>query len=160
MVDRLRALGIEDEAVLGAFGAVPRHRFVGSALATQAYEDTSLPIGLGQTISKPSVVARMLVLLGATPACPEVGLRPHRIGGKNPDRRDPVGRQVGRDRGARPHSALQNQQVDGLGHPVGEGGRRQLDTFAGAVVVVGQAGAGGVAGQGLPQVFGGRGHAS
>ena len=62
MVDRLRALGIEDEAVLGAFGAVPRHRFVDSALATQAYEDTSLPIGLGQTISKPSVVARMLVL--------------------------------------------------------------------------------------------------
>ena len=47
----------------GAFGAVPRHRFVDSALATQAYEDTSLPIGLGQTISKPSVVARMLSLL-------------------------------------------------------------------------------------------------
>jgi protein-L-isoaspartate(D-aspartate) O-methyltransferase len=73
MVDRLRALGIEDEAVLGAFGAVPRHRFVDSALATQSYEDTSLPIGLGQTISKPSVVARMLALLGATAACRERG---------------------------------------------------------------------------------------
>ncbi len=43
--------------------AVPRHQFVDSALVTQAYEDTSLPIGLGQTISKPSVVARMLSLL-------------------------------------------------------------------------------------------------
>ena len=43
--------------------AVPRHHFVDSALVDQAYEDTSLPIGLGQTISKPSVVARMLELL-------------------------------------------------------------------------------------------------
>jgi len=68
MVARLRAEGIACEPVLQAFGAVPRHRFVDSALATQAYEDTSLPIGLGQTISKPSVVARMLALLheGAT----------------------------------------------------------------------------------------------
>ena len=63
MVARLRAAGIADERVLQAFAAVPRHLFVDSALATQAYEDTSLPIGLGQTISKPSVVARMLVLL-------------------------------------------------------------------------------------------------
>ena len=47
---------------------VLRHRFVDSALATQAYEDTSLPIGLEQTISKPSVVARMLALLGDTDA--------------------------------------------------------------------------------------------
>jgi protein-L-isoaspartate(D-aspartate) O-methyltransferase len=47
-------------SVLQAFAAVPRHRFVDTALAAQAYEDTSLPIGLGQTISKPSVVARML----------------------------------------------------------------------------------------------------
>jgi protein-L-isoaspartate(D-aspartate) O-methyltransferase len=44
-------------------GRVERHRFVDSALVTQAYEDTALPIGLGQTISKPSVVARMLDLL-------------------------------------------------------------------------------------------------
>jgi protein-L-isoaspartate(D-aspartate) O-methyltransferase len=63
MVDRLRAGGIRHEAVLAAMAAVPRHVFVDSALAPQAYEDTSLPIGLGQTISKPSVVARMLELL-------------------------------------------------------------------------------------------------
>jgi protein-L-isoaspartate(D-aspartate) O-methyltransferase len=62
MVQRLRADGIADERVLAAFAEVPRHHFVDSALATQAYEDTSLPIGLGQTISKPSVVARMLSL--------------------------------------------------------------------------------------------------
>jgi protein-L-isoaspartate(D-aspartate) O-methyltransferase len=63
MVDRLRADGIACEPVLRAFSQVERHRFVDSALATQAYEDTSLPIGLQQTISKPSVVARMLWLL-------------------------------------------------------------------------------------------------
>lgn len=63
MVDRLRADGVADERVLAAFAAVPRHVFVDAALATQAYEDTSLPIGHGQTISKPSVVARMLALL-------------------------------------------------------------------------------------------------
>ena len=55
--------GLSHEPVLAAFASVPRHRFVDTALATQAYEDTSLPIGLGQTISKPSVVARMLTLL-------------------------------------------------------------------------------------------------
>ena len=65
MVARLRADGIRCEPVLRAFAAVPRHHFVDSALATQAYEDTSLPIGLGQTISKPSVVSRMLSLLFA-----------------------------------------------------------------------------------------------
>ena len=63
MVERLRAEGVADERVLAAFAAVPRHAFVDAALATQAYEDTSLPIGHGQTISKPSVVARMLALL-------------------------------------------------------------------------------------------------
>jgi len=63
MVQRLRAEGIGCEPVLQAFSQVERHRFVDSALANQAYEDTSLPIGLSQTISKPSVVARMLVLL-------------------------------------------------------------------------------------------------
>lgn len=68
MVQRLRAEGIGDEAVLAAFGRVLRHRFVDSALATQAYEDTSLPIGWEQTISKPSVVARMMCLLNDTPA--------------------------------------------------------------------------------------------
>ena len=60
MVARLRLEGINCEPVLKAMAEVPRHRFVDSALAIQAYEDTSLPIGLGQTISKPSVVARML----------------------------------------------------------------------------------------------------
>ena len=68
MVQLLRKQGVRDEAVLDAMGAIERHRFVDSALVNQAYEDTSLPIGLGQTISKPGVVARMLELLrnGAT----------------------------------------------------------------------------------------------
>lgn len=63
MVERLRADGLRHEAVLAALAAVPRHRFVDAALVTQAYEDTSLPIGHGQTISKPSVVGRMIELL-------------------------------------------------------------------------------------------------
>ncbi|MDP1650597.1 MAG: protein-L-isoaspartate(D-aspartate) O-methyltransferase [Rubrivivax sp.] len=63
MVARLRADGIACEPVLQALAQVDRHVFVDSALANQAYEDTSLPIGLSQTISKPSVVARMLALL-------------------------------------------------------------------------------------------------
>jgi protein-L-isoaspartate(D-aspartate) O-methyltransferase len=63
MVLRLRASGVVNEAVLSSMGAVRRHRFVDPALVTQAYEDTSLPIGHGQTISKPSVVARMIELL-------------------------------------------------------------------------------------------------
>ena len=68
MTQRLRANGITHEQVLDAMAKVPRHLFVDAALVTQAYEDTSLPIGHGQTISKPSVVARMLELLmgGAT----------------------------------------------------------------------------------------------
>ena len=66
MVQKLAAAGVGSSAVLQAMGAVERHRFVDSALANQAYEDTSLPIGLGQTISKPNVVARMCeLLLGA-----------------------------------------------------------------------------------------------
>ena len=63
MVMKLAAQGISDAKVMGAMGAVERHRFVDSALVNQAYEDTSLPIGLGQTISKPNVVARMIELL-------------------------------------------------------------------------------------------------
>jgi protein-L-isoaspartate(D-aspartate) O-methyltransferase len=59
MVDRLRADGIRDEVVLAAMGAVPRHIFVDEALAIRAYEDSPLPIGHGQTISQPWVVARM-----------------------------------------------------------------------------------------------------
>ncbi|KQO25856.1 protein-L-isoaspartate O-methyltransferase [Acidovorax sp. Leaf76] len=66
MVQKLAAGGITSSAVLQAMGAVQRHQFVDSALVNQAYEDTSLPIGLGQTISKPNVVARMCeLLLGA-----------------------------------------------------------------------------------------------
>lgn len=63
MIDRLRAERVCGERVLDALAAVPRHQFIDTALAAQAYEDTSLPIGHGQTISKPSVVARMLGLL-------------------------------------------------------------------------------------------------
>src|SRR4051812_45373089 len=69
MVERLRAKGIRDERVLAALGAVPRHAFVEEALASRAYEDDALPIGFGQTISHPYVVARMieLVVEGKTP---------------------------------------------------------------------------------------------
>ncbi|WP_294638937.1 protein-L-isoaspartate O-methyltransferase [uncultured Aquabacterium sp.] len=67
MVERLKADGLSDGRVLGAFGTVPRHLFVDTALVNQAYEDTSLPIGLGQTISKPSVVGAMLQLLCERP---------------------------------------------------------------------------------------------
>ena len=63
MARRLQAAGLHHPAVLDALASVPRHLFVDAALVTQAYEDTSLPIGHGQTISKPSVVARMLELL-------------------------------------------------------------------------------------------------
>ena len=63
MVERLRASGPLDARVLDAVAAVPRHLFVDAALVTQAYEDTSLPIGHGQTISKPSVVTRMIGVL-------------------------------------------------------------------------------------------------
>jgi protein-L-isoaspartate(D-aspartate) O-methyltransferase len=60
MVERLREKGIEDERVLAAMAAVPRHLFVDEALASRAYEDTALPIGFSQTISQPYVVARMI----------------------------------------------------------------------------------------------------
>jgi len=63
MVKKLAAQGVGDERVLQAMARIERHRFVDSALASQAYDDTSLPIGLGQTISKPGVVARMAELL-------------------------------------------------------------------------------------------------
>jgi protein-L-isoaspartate(D-aspartate) O-methyltransferase len=67
MVRKLADQGIDDAVVLEAMGRVERHRFVDSALVNQAYEDTSLPIGLGQTISKPNVVARMIALLREAP---------------------------------------------------------------------------------------------
>src|SRR5688500_16723941 len=59
MVERLRGRGIRDERVLAAMAAVPRHVFVDEALASRAYEDTALPIGFGQTISQPYIVAAM-----------------------------------------------------------------------------------------------------
>ena len=67
MVQKLAEQGIDDPVVLEAMGRIERHRFVDSALVNQAYEDTSLPIGLGQTISKPNVVARMIALLRQAP---------------------------------------------------------------------------------------------
>jgi protein-L-isoaspartate(D-aspartate) O-methyltransferase len=62
MVERLRTDGIRDEVVLSAMNAIPRHIFVDEALAIRAYEDSPLPIGNGQTISQPWVVARMCEL--------------------------------------------------------------------------------------------------
>ena len=62
MVERLRTDGIRDEVVLSAMNAVPRHIFVDEALAIRAYDDAPLPIGQGQTISQPWVVARMTEL--------------------------------------------------------------------------------------------------
>ena len=67
MVQKLAEQGVDDKVVLDAMGRIERHRFVDSALVNQAYEDTSLPIGLGQTISKPNVVARMIALLREAP---------------------------------------------------------------------------------------------
>lgn len=59
LVQRLREEGITDKRVLDAIGETPRHLFIEEALATRAYEDTALPIGQGQTISQPFVVAMM-----------------------------------------------------------------------------------------------------
>jgi protein-L-isoaspartate(D-aspartate) O-methyltransferase len=59
LVERLRDEGIRNEAVLERIRAVPRHLFVDEALASRAYEDTALPIGFGQTISQPYIVAAM-----------------------------------------------------------------------------------------------------
>lgn len=75
LVERLRESGIRDEAVLNAVRTVPRHLFIDEALASRAYEDTALPIGHGQTISQPWVVARMTetVLEAAPKKVLEVG---------------------------------------------------------------------------------------
>tara|TARA_B110000438_G_scaffold39813_1_gene39728 strand:+ start:123 stop:752 length:630 start_codon:yes stop_codon:yes gene_type:complete len=59
LVQRLIDQGIRSDAVLNQIKNVPRHLFVDEALASRAYEDTALPIGLGQTISQPFIVARM-----------------------------------------------------------------------------------------------------
>ena len=63
MIERLRSQGIQDEVVLAAMSAVPRHIFVDEALASRAYDDVSLPIGHAQTISQPYIVARMIEML-------------------------------------------------------------------------------------------------
>jgi protein-L-isoaspartate(D-aspartate) O-methyltransferase len=59
LIARLREQGITDNEVLERIRSVPRHVFVDEALASRAYEDTALPIGHGQTISQPYIVARM-----------------------------------------------------------------------------------------------------
>jgi len=59
LVQRLREQGISNESVLERIRNVPRHIFVDEALSSRAYEDTALPIGFGQTISQPYIVARM-----------------------------------------------------------------------------------------------------
>jgi protein-L-isoaspartate(D-aspartate) O-methyltransferase len=85
LIQRLREAGIRDTAVLEAMGRVPRHLFMDEALASRAYEDTALPIGHGQTISQPYIVARMTELLfsddaqerpaeGTTPGMEKAGL--------------------------------------------------------------------------------------
>jgi len=63
MVDRLSLSGIQNRQVLQALRQLPRHLFVDEALAHRAYEDTALPISLGQTLSQPYIVARMTELL-------------------------------------------------------------------------------------------------
>jgi protein-L-isoaspartate(D-aspartate) O-methyltransferase len=71
LIERLRDGGIRDERVLNAIRTVPRHLFVDEALATRAYEDTALPIGHGQTISQPWVVAKMTEALFTGSAQPK-----------------------------------------------------------------------------------------
>ena len=63
LVKLLREKGISDEGVLDAFDKVPRHLFVDGAMYAQAYDDNALPIGYGQTISQPYIVALMTQLL-------------------------------------------------------------------------------------------------
>jgi protein-L-isoaspartate(D-aspartate) O-methyltransferase len=62
MIERLREQKISDAMVLAAMGVVPRHLFIDQALESRAYDDTALPIGFGQTISNPYIVARMTEL--------------------------------------------------------------------------------------------------
>lgn len=66
LVERLRQAGIDNESVLSVIQTVPRHLFIDEALALRAYEDTALPIGHGQTISQPWIVARMTEAILAT----------------------------------------------------------------------------------------------
>lgn len=79
LIQRLRDTGIRDERVIEAIRAVPRHRFVEEALAHRAYEDTALPIGHGQTISQPFIVARMTEALLGSDLPEHVAGRPARV---------------------------------------------------------------------------------
>ena len=72
LVARLRDEGIQNEAVLAVMRTTPRHIFVDEALASRAYEDTALPIGHGQTISQPYIVARMTEVLLGSGGCKKV----------------------------------------------------------------------------------------
>lgn len=63
LIERLREQGIKDDSVLEVMRNLPRHIFIDEALASRAYEDTALPIGSGQTISQPFIVARMTEVL-------------------------------------------------------------------------------------------------
>ncbi len=76
MVQRLAAQGLQHPAVLRALHQVPRHCFIDTALIAQAYEDTALPIGWEQTISKPSIVGRMVELLCGAPGARADTARP------------------------------------------------------------------------------------
>ncbi|MCX8674515.1 protein-L-isoaspartate(D-aspartate) O-methyltransferase [Gilliamella sp. B3023] len=67
MINLLRQQGIKDDRVLDAIASIPRENFVDEALSHQAYDDRSLPIGSGQTISQPYIVAKMTELLRLTP---------------------------------------------------------------------------------------------
>lgn len=76
LIDRLRSKGIQSEKVLEVMRSMPRHLFVDEAMSSRAYEDSSLPIGHGQTISQPFIVARMTEVLlsrGVPDAVLEVG---------------------------------------------------------------------------------------
>lgn len=70
LIDRLREGGISNPRVLEVMRAVPRHVFMDEAMASRAYEDTALPIGHGQTISQPFIVARMTEVLLQQPGTP------------------------------------------------------------------------------------------
>lgn len=69
LLEQLRNQGIKDEKVLDAIAQVPREKFVDEAFEHKAWENTALPIGSGQTISQPYMVARMTELLELTPDC-------------------------------------------------------------------------------------------
>ncbi len=113
MVERLREQGIRDEAVLAAMNAVPRHIFVDEALASRAYEDTPLPIGSGQTISQPWVVARMTELVR---------------NGRDPERVLEIGTGCGYQTAVLAHVATEVYTVERIGSLVAKA-RRNLQTL-------------------------------